>query len=68
MAYVRDVHHPLHGIAQIPQALFQHILHDIGAQVADVGIVIHRGAAGVHLHMAGGVGDEFSFFVGGGIV
>ena len=33
-----------------------------------MGKVIHRGAAGVHFHMAGSVGGEFGFFVGGGII
>ena len=42
--------------------------HDIAAEVADVGEVIHRGAAGIHFHMAGGVGGEFSFLMGGGVV
>ena len=37
-------------------------------QVADVGKVVHGGAAGVHLHMAGGVGLELLFLVGGGII
>ena len=50
------------------QVLLQHILHDVGPEVADVGEVVHGGAAGVHLHMAGGVGLEFLFFVGGRVV
>ncbi len=68
VAHVGDVHDPVHVIAVIAQKLLQHVLHDIGAQVADVGKVVHRGAAGVHLHMAGGVGGEFLFFMCGGIV
>ena len=48
MADVRDVHHALDGIAHVAQALFEHVLHNIAAQVADVGEVIDRRAAGIH--------------------
>ena len=68
MAHVRDVHDTVDAVAGIAQELFQHVLHDIAAEVADVGEVIHRGAAGIHFHMAGGVGGEFSFLMGGGVV
>ena len=40
MAYVSDVHNTVDVIALIAQILFQHILHDIGAQVSDVGKVL----------------------------
>ena len=33
-----------------------------------MGEVIYRGAAGVHFHVAGGVGGKFSLFVGSGVV
>ena len=56
---VGDVHHPRHVIAQIAQRLFQHVFHQVGAQVADVCKVIHGGAAGVHLHLALLPGDKF---------
>ncbi len=68
MAHVGDVHHPVHVVAVVAQEFFQHVLHDVGAQVADVGEVVHRGTAGVHLHMAGGVSGKFFLLVGGGIV
>ena len=68
MAHVRDVHDTVDAVAGIAQELFQHVLHDIAAEVADVGEVIHRGAAGIHFHMAGGVGGEFSFLMGSGVV
>ena len=64
VAHVGDVHHPVHLVARVAQVLLQHVLHDVAAQVADVGEVVHRGAAGVHLHLAGGVGHKFLFFVG----
>ena len=68
VAHVRDVHHAVHVVAGVAQVLLQHVLHDVGAQVADVGKVVHRGAAGIHFHMAGGVGGEFSFLMGSGVV
>ena len=68
VAHVGDVHHPVHVVPVVAQELLQHVLHDIGAQVSDVGKVVHRGAAGVHLHMAGGVGLEGLLLVGGGII
>ena len=68
MAYVRDVHDAVDTVPGIAQELFQHVLHDIAAEVADVGEVIHRGAAGIHFHMARCVGGEFGFLMGGGVV
>ena len=68
VAHVGDVHHPLYVVAGIAQQLLQRVLHDIAAQVADVGEVVHRGAAGVHGHPARLVGDKLLFFVARGIV
>ena len=68
VSHIGDVHDAVHVIAHVAQVLLQYVLHDVGAQVADVGKVVHRGAAGVHLHMAGGVGLEFLFLMGGGII
>ena len=68
VAHVGDVHHPVDPIALVAQELLQYVLHDVGAQVADVGEVVDGGAAGVHFHPAGGVGAELLFFVGSGIV
>ena len=58
MTHIGNIHHPLHRVTQIAQALFQHILHNIGAQIADVRIVVYRGAAGVHLDQVGVIGYE----------
>ena len=66
--YVRDVHHAVYIIPGIAEVFLQHILHNIAAQVPNVGEVIDRGAAGVHLHVAGGMGFELLFFMGGGII
>ena len=68
VTYVGDVHDAVDAVAGIPQELFQHVLHNVAAEVADVGKVIHRGAAGIHFHVAGGVGGEFSLFVGGRVI
>ena len=61
VAHVGDVHHPVHIIARPAQELLQHILHDIGAQVPDVGKVVHRRAAGVHLHTTRDMGGKGLF-------
>lgn len=68
VAYVGDVHDALDVVALIAQKLLQHVLHDIAAQIADVGKVVHRRAAGVHFYNVRMVGDELVFAVGGGIV
>ena len=53
VTHVGDVHNTLNRIANIAQSLFQHILHNVGAEVTDMGIVIDRGAAGIHLDQFG---------------
>ena len=68
VADVGDVHHAVHAVTRKAQILFQHVLHDVGAQIADVGKVVHGRAAGVHLHMVRRVGLEFFLFMGRGIV
>ncbi len=64
MAHVGDIHHALDRIALIAQELFQDILHDIAAQVADMGEMIDRRAAGIHFDKIGVIGDKFLFFMG----
>ena len=68
VAHIGDVHHPLDVVALIAQELLEHILHDIAAQVADMGKVVNGRAAGVHLHNIRMVRDKLLFFAGGGIV
>ena len=68
MAHIGDVHNPLDIVAGVAQGFFQHIFHNIGTQVADVGVVIHRGSAGVHLHLLGIVGNKQFLLVGQRIV
>ena len=52
MPNVRYVHHTLHIIADIAQEFFEHILHDIGAEVADMRKTINGRAAGIHADLA----------------
>ena len=68
MAHIRDVHDPVDTVSGIAQEFLQHILHDIAAQVSDMGEVVHRGAAGIHFHVAGGMGLKFLFPMGRRIV
>ena len=56
VSHVGDVHDAGDVIARVAEQLLQHVLHDIAAQVADVGKVVHCGAAGVHLHPGRGYG------------
>ena len=68
VAHVGNVHDPLHVIANVAQVLLQHVLHDVGTQVADMGKVVDSRAAGVHLHDVRMVGNKFFFGAGSGIV
>ena len=61
VSYIRDVHDALDRVSDITQILLQHVFHDIGAEIADVGIVIDRRAAGVHLDDVRMVRDEQLF-------
>ena len=63
VADVGDIHDAADVVAEVAQALFQHVLHDIAAQVADVGVMVDRRAAGVHFDDIGMVGDKELFFV-----
>ena len=64
VSHVGDVHDAVHVVSGVAQVFLQHILHDIAAEVADVGKVIHRGAAGVHLHQIRVIGNKAFFFMG----
>ena len=48
---VGDVHDLVHLVAQIAQAAPQDVFEDKGSQVADVGVVVDGGAAGVELDL-----------------
>ena len=68
MADVGDVHNALDIVADIAQILFKYVLHDVGAQIADVREVIDGGAAGVHLDDVGMVGDKLVLGACSGII
>ena len=68
VANVGDVHHAENVVARPTQEFFQHVLHDIAAEVADVGEVIHGGAAGIHLDLAGLVSGKGINRVGDAVV
>ena len=68
VAYVRDVHRAGHIVAEAAQRLFKHVLHDVRAQVADVGEVVNGRAAGVHFDLAGLVRDKFLFSLGACVI
>ncbi len=59
MSDVGDVHNSVDIVADITEVFFQDVLHDVGAQVADVGEVVYSRSAGVHFNSAGGMGVKF---------
>ena len=63
MTNVGNVHNTLHIVANVAQCLLQYVLHDVGTQIADMGIVIHRGATSVHLNKVGVTGLKQLLFV-----
>ena len=68
VAHIGDVHNTDHIITLITQSLFQHIFHDIGAQIADMRKMIHRRAAGIHLDNIRIVRLKQFLLVGKGVV
>ena len=56
---VGDIHHPLDLISGVAQIPIQNVLHDIGAQISDVRIVVHGGSAGIHTDFSRFVRDQF---------
>ncbi len=65
--YVGNIHHPVHPVPLVLQGLFQHVLHDIGAQVTYMRPPVDRGPAGVHLHDARLIGGKIFLLHGKGI-
>ena len=68
VVHVGEVLHERHIVAAVFQIAAQHVKHDDRTRVADVDVVIHRGAAGVHAHLARLDGDELLFLHGHGVV
>ena len=59
MTYICDVHYTVYIITRKTKILFKNIFHNIGAKIADVGIVINSRTAGVHINLAGCVRYKF---------
>ena len=59
---VGEVLHEGDFIAPVLKVPPQHVKGDEGPGVADVEIIVHRGAAGVNAHLAGMQGHEFFLF------
>ena len=47
VAHVGDIHHMPHVVAVVGQRAAQDVVKDIGAQVADMRVIVNRHAAGV---------------------
>ena len=58
VAHIGDIHDTLDRIPLITQGLLQHILHDVGSQVANVGKMVYRRAAGIHFYHIRRIGGE----------
>ena len=68
MPHVGDVFDVMDRAAVGGQDAAYPVGHQVGAEVADVGVAVHGGAAGVHRHPAGGDGPDFLNGFGQGIV
>ncbi len=55
---VRDVHDVEDPVAPVEQEALEEVLEDVGAPIADMGVVVDGRAAGVQLDHAGLEGDE----------
>ena len=53
VVHIGQVHHLPDGISEILQRAPQKVLEHIGAEIADMGEIVDRGAAGVHAHQFG---------------
>ena len=47
---VCNIHHAFDVVPREPEVAIQHVLHDIGSEVSDVGEVVDRRSAGIHFH------------------
>ena len=63
MSYIGDVHNTLYIISDIAQVLFEHVLHNVAAEIAYVRKVIHGRTAGVHIYLALDIRYKFFLFV-----
>ena len=58
MSNVRDIHNVLFFITQIGERAVEHIQKHIGAQIADMGVIIHRGTAAIKPRFARSYGNK----------
>ena len=68
MSHIRNIHNALYIVAHIPQSLFQNVFHDVGTQVANVRIMVNRGATGIHFNNVGGIGFEQFLLMRKGVI
>ena len=68
VVHVGEVLHERHLVAAVLQIAAQHVEHDDRARVADVDVVIHRRAAGIHAHFARLDRHELFLLHGHGVV
>ena len=68
VVHVGEVLHERYLVAAVLQIAAQHVEHDDRARVADVDVVIHRRAAGVHTHFARLDRHELFLLHGHGVV
>ncbi len=59
MPDIRYIHHARYVITRIPQIFFQHVFHQIRAQIPDMRKIIDRRPAGVHLYFSRFVRNKF---------
>lgn len=63
VAHVGDVHDVVHLVAVVLQGADQEVFENVGAEVADVGEVVHRGATTVHTHGGNAFGECENLFL-----
>ena len=64
---VGEVLHEFHLVAAVLEVAAQQVEHDERARVADVEIVVHGRAAGIHFDLARGDRDELLLLAGQGV-
>ena len=64
---IGEILHELHLIAAVFKVAAQQVEHDERARVADVEIVVHGRAAGIHFDLARGDRDKLLFLTGQGV-
>lgn len=63
VAHIGDVHDVVHLVAVVLQRTDQEVFENVGAEVADVGEMVHRRAATVHAHGGNAFGESEYFFL-----